>query len=146
MPPCLYALPEHHHVHGVVREAGDERSHRDDGDDGDEKMRAAVGTRSRLSMTLTPRDAPAVGVELKEKQQASFCRRNRTQNTCVAHSVSTTVRLSAHLTQNVSFTHPCEKEPVENVWKGEGLVPKVLNFLSVTPNEMSSSGRGFLLV
>lgn len=65
--PCLYALPEHHHVHGVVREAGDERSHRDDGDDGDEKMRAAVGTRGRSSVTLTPGDAPAVGVELKQK-------------------------------------------------------------------------------
>lgn len=62
-----------------MREAGDERSRRDDGDDGDEKMRAAVGTRSRSSVTLTPRDAPAVGVELKEKKQASCCRRNRTR-------------------------------------------------------------------
>lgn len=57
--------PEHHHVQGVVGEAGDERGQRDDEYDGQEEVRAAVGAGSRPGVTLAPGHTPAAGVELQ---------------------------------------------------------------------------------
>lgn len=59
---CHPSLPEHHHVHGVVSEAGDQRCQRDDKYDREKEMWAAVWTGSWLSVTLAPRYTPAVGI------------------------------------------------------------------------------------
>lgn len=57
-------LPEHHHVHGVVSEASDQRSHSDDKYDRKQQMRAAVWTRSRTGESLAPGYTTAVGIKL----------------------------------------------------------------------------------
>lgn len=61
---CHPFLPEHHHVHGVMSEAGDQRRQRDDKDDGEQQMRAAVGAGRWTGLILAPRYTPAVCIQL----------------------------------------------------------------------------------
>lgn len=66
---CPANLPQQHHVQRVVGEAGDERRHRDERDDGDEEVPAAVGARRRPGFGPSAGDAAAVGVELHTDTQ-----------------------------------------------------------------------------
>lgn len=65
----VHVSPEHHHVHGVVCEAGDQRRQRDDADDGQQEVRAAVGTRGGPGVARPHRDAAAAGVELQTRSR-----------------------------------------------------------------------------
>lgn len=61
--------PEHHHVHGVVSDGGDQSSQGDDQQGGYEQMGAAAGTGAWVSLGQARTYTPALGVELHHPEK-----------------------------------------------------------------------------
>lgn len=64
----MWALPEHHHVDGVVGQAGNKRSQGDEDHDGQEEVGTAVGTGAwactACGVAITNTATAAIGLQI----------------------------------------------------------------------------------